>query len=78
MDWRNRAACRDEDPELFFPTSEVGPGASQVAQAKTVCARCPDTAKSACLNGAVDEGDDWSVRGGTTAQERRNLTRTRR
>lgn len=75
-DWRHRAACRDEDPELFFPISDMGPGARQAAEAKAVCARCP--VREQCLRYALDNGLDHGVFGGTTELERRKLTRSRR
>jgi WhiB family transcriptional regulator, redox-sensing transcriptional regulator len=75
-DWWHRAACRDEDPELFFPVSEMGPGARQVAQAKAVCARCP--VRSECLTYALDNGLDHGIFGGTTEGERRTLFRRAR
>ncbi|WP_020665978.1 WhiB family transcriptional regulator [Amycolatopsis nigrescens] len=74
-DWRHRAACRDEDPELFFPISAVGPGARQAAAAKAVCARCPVRAE--CLGYASDNGLDHGIFGGLTEEERRELTRFR-
>src|SRR5215813_3967838 len=61
-DWRHEAACRDEDPELFFPISEVGPGARQAAEAKAVCARCP--VREQCLRYALDNALDFGVFGG--------------
>jgi len=75
-DWRHRAACRDEDPELFFPISEVGPGARQTAEAKAVCARCP--VREQCLRHALDNGLNDGIFGGTTERERRALTRRTR
>ena len=72
--WAELAACQDEDPELFFPISQVGPGAQQSAQAKAVCARCP--VRADCLRYALDNGLDHGVFGGTTADERRRLVRT--
>lgn len=75
-DWRHRAACRDEDPELFFPVSEVGPGAGETARAKSVCASCP--VRAACLEYALDNGLNYGVFGGLTESERREVARKTR
>lgn len=72
-DWRQRAACRDQDPELFFPVSETGPGARQAEQARAVCAHCPVRAQ--CLDYALDGGLHHGIFGGTTATERAALRR---
>lgn len=75
-DWRHRAACRDEDPELFFPVGNSGPALLQIADAKVVCRRCP-VAKE-CLNWALESGQDAGVWGGMSEDERRALRRSTR
>lgn len=72
-DWRHKAACRTEDPELFFPVSTVGPALLQVAKAKAVCHRCP--VASDCLNWALATGQDAGIWGRLTEEERRALKR---
>jgi WhiB family redox-sensing transcriptional regulator len=74
MDWRDYAACRDVDPDLFFPLGTAGASLAQVEQAKRVCRMCPVSA--ACLRWALDHGDD-GVWGGTTAEERRRNRQSR-
>ncbi|WP_017604681.1 WhiB family transcriptional regulator [Nocardiopsis alkaliphila] len=73
MDWRHDAACRDEDPELFFPIGDFGPALIQIEEAKAVCRRCP--VSSACLKWALESGQDGGVWGGTSEEERRRLKR---
>jgi WhiB family redox-sensing transcriptional regulator len=73
MDWRHRALCRDEDPELFFPIGTTGPAVVQIEQAKTVCGRCPVV--QSCLDWALRSGQDSGVWGGLSEDERRALKR---
>jgi WhiB family redox-sensing transcriptional regulator len=74
-DWAARGACRQADPELFFPVSAEGPAVGQLARAKEVCARCP--VQPRCLDYALETGQDFGVWGGTTEHERRVLRRRR-
>lgn len=73
MDWRHRAACLDEDPELFFPIGNTGPALHQIEQAKVVCHRCP--VLETCLKWALESGQDAGVWGGLSEDERRALRR---
>lgn len=72
MDWRHKAVCRDEDPELFFPVGNSGPALAQIADAKLVCNRCPVTTE--CLSWALNTGQDSGVWGGMSEDERRALS----
>ena len=69
MDWRSYAACRDVDPELFFPIGNTGPALIQIEEAKQVCRGC--RVREECLRWALDTGQDSGVWGGMSEDERR-------
>lgn len=74
-DWRHRAACRDADPEIFFPVAESGPALARAeAEALDYCAVCPVRAQ--CLAFALDVLP-YGIAGGMTAAQRRTLDRPR-
>jgi WhiB family redox-sensing transcriptional regulator len=73
MDWRHRAECLDEDPELFFPIGNTGPAQLQIDDAKAVCARCE--VQDTCLRSALETGQDFGVWGGMSEDERRAMKR---
>ena len=64
MDWRHKAACLTEDPELFFPVGNTGPALQQIEEAKAVCHRCP--VMDTCLKWAIETSQDAGVWGGLT------------
>jgi len=70
-DWRHRAACRDEDPELFFSVGEDWSNAIDQRRARhalAICARCP--VRVTCLRQALNTTDEWAIAGGTTPAQR--------
>ncbi len=75
MTWASRAACLGTDPELFFPIGETGPALRQIAEAKQVCRGCP--VQRACLQWALDTGQDAGVWGGLSESERLQLKKGR-
>ena len=72
-DWRDEAACRDIDPELFFPEGTAGPARDQADQAKRICESCPVPVPVPvpCLRFALWHGLGFGVWGGVTGEERR-------
>ena len=73
MSWHDDAACREEDPELFFPIGSTGPALVQLQQAKAVCAGCQ--VQRVCLEWALAAGVEHGVWGGLGEEERRALRR---
>jgi WhiB family redox-sensing transcriptional regulator len=75
VDW-SAAACRDADPELFFPIGEGELARRAAEAAKAMCARCRVTEQ--CLEWAVATGMSEGIWGGHTERERRLLRRRAR
>ena len=70
-DWRRSAACRNTEPDLFFPVGTTGPAIDQIEAAKRVCRSCD--AIEPCLDFALATNQESGVWGGTSEEERRKL-----
>lgn len=71
-DWREQAACRGVDPEVFHPGR--GSAASETDAALAMCAVCPVVEQ--CLAYALNTNQKLGIWGGTTGRDRRQLIRT--
>lgn len=69
--WRQKAACRGVDPDIFFPVSD-----EEAEDAKAICGLCP--VQELCLEWAISTREKEGVWGGATERERRRIIRRRR
>lgn len=69
--WRDQAACRGIDPEVFYPATD-----DEAEPAKYVCDQCP--VREPCLEHALSVREKEGVWGGCTERERRRIIRQRR
>jgi len=74
--WRKDAACRNSDPNLFFPVGDTGPAIELIANAKAICVNC--AAQTACLEYALATRQDYGIWGGTTEEERKSIISKKR
>lgn len=72
FDW-SQAACRGEDPELFFP--DRASNQTTVLAAKAVCHRCP--LLWPCQAFGLDDSSLQGIFGGLTGMDRRRVRRDR-
>ncbi|MGH9166454.1 MAG: WhiB family transcriptional regulator [Acidimicrobiia bacterium] len=65
------AACRDSDPNLFFPVGTTGFALDQIELAKAICRQC--AVQDECLQYALETNQESGVWGGFAEDERRRL-----
>lgn len=70
-EWRELAACRGVDPDVFFPAQ----GEFYTA-AKYYCDRCE--VRTDCLDYAVNNGETEGIWGGLPPKQRRKIKRRER
>ena len=68
LKWMEDGACRQVDPDSFFPNSGDNP-----RRAKEVCGNCPVLAR--CFAYALADPTIYGVWGGTTLTERKAIRR---
>jgi WhiB family redox-sensing transcriptional regulator len=66
--WRKKAACSGTEPILFHPVE-----AAKQEEAKALCIGCIVTAE--CLDFALTRGIEHGIWGGTTEDERRQMSK---
>lgn len=68
------ALCRNHDPNMWFLPQAQGNILLQ-RQAQRICEECP--LRTACLEFALKNGEEFGVWGGLTAHDRHRLRRPR-
>jgi WhiB family redox-sensing transcriptional regulator len=87
LDWQRHAACKGEDPELFFPPdvdlgtlglAELGALVAELKRresaARRICSGCP--VRWQCGSYAIAAPEKWGIWGGL-AEDERATERTR-
>lgn len=69
--WRDHAACRRSDADLFFPAGSAGVSVGQTRAAKAVCGSC--RVQDCCLQFALETNQVAGIWGGKDEDERRRL-----
>jgi len=68
-DWRELAACRNSDPETFFPVGTTGPAIDMIDKATAICSSC--SVQEECLLYALETNQEAGVWGGLPEDDRR-------
>lgn len=66
QDWKVDAACRDYDPEYWFPSSK-----SESAMGKEVCHYCP--VRETCLLRSLENNEIFGTWGGVDEWDRAQM-----
>lgn len=68
-DWTEKAACKGQPADMFFPPPDSGPNGGKAA--KALCASCD--VRPECLAFALRTGQEHGVWGGLTPGERQRI-----
>lgn len=69
--WRDDAACRNTDPDLFFPVGSAGEAAEEARAAIAMCRRCP--VRENCLEFAMVTNQRDGIWGAASEEDRRRM-----
>ena len=69
--WRDYAACKGYDTNMFFPERGNGSTPEKVAVSKSICMRCPS--RVPCLQFAIDNNLTYGTYGGVAPHDRRAM-----
>lgn len=69
--WREDAACRDTDPNLFFPVGTTGEAEEETRAALALCRQC--AVREQCLEFAMATNQRDGIWGATSEDDRRRM-----